>query len=91
VVAIPDWFSEECLTRVWVGIDAGRQSHHAAAVDEHGRVLWSMRVSNDQDALAELLGKVAIMAGSASLGVFAPMAMSFWRRVRVRKELLDLA
>lgn len=34
---------------------------------------------------------VAIMAGSASLGVFAPMAMSFWRRVRVRKELLDLA
>jgi hypothetical protein len=34
---------------------------------------------------------VAIMAGSASLGVFAPMAMSFWRRVSVRKELLDLA
>jgi hypothetical protein len=41
-----------------VGIDAGRQSHHAAAVDEHGQVLWSMRVSNDQDALTELLGKV---------------------------------
>ena len=33
---------------------------------------------------------VAIMAGSASLGVFAPMAMSFWQRVSVRKELLDL-
>jgi len=33
---------------------------------------------------------VAIMAGSASLGIFAPIAMSFWRRVRVRKELLDL-
>ena len=34
---------------------------------------------------------VAIMAGSASLGIFAPMAMSFWQRVSVRKELLDLA
>jgi hypothetical protein len=34
---------------------------------------------------------VAIIAGSASLGIFAPIAMSFWQRVRVRKELLDLA
>jgi hypothetical protein len=33
---------------------------------------------------------VAIMAGSASLGIFAPVAMSFWQRVSVRKELLDL-
>jgi hypothetical protein len=40
------------------GIDAGRQSHHAAAVDEHGQVQWSMRVSNDQDAITALLGKV---------------------------------
>jgi len=46
------------LARVWVGIDAGRQSHHAAAVDEHGQVLWSMRVNNDQDSFTELLGKV---------------------------------
>jgi hypothetical protein len=46
------------VARVWVGIDAGRQSHHAAAVDEHGQVLWSMRVSNDQNALTELLDKV---------------------------------
>jgi transposase len=41
-----------------VGIDAGRQSHHAAAVDEHGQVQWSMRVSNDQDAITALLGQV---------------------------------
>ncbi len=40
---------------MWVGIDAGRHSHHAAAVDEHGQVLWSMRVSNDQQALTDLL------------------------------------
>jgi transposase len=43
---------------MWVGIDAARQSHHAAAVDEHGQVRWSMRVSNDQDALTELLDRV---------------------------------
>jgi transposase len=43
---------------MWVGVDAGRQSHHAAAVDEHGQVLWSMRVGNDQDAIAGLLAKV---------------------------------
>jgi hypothetical protein len=46
------------LARVWVGIDAGRPSHHAAAVDQPGQLLWSMRVSNDQDALAELLDSV---------------------------------
>ena len=46
------------MAHVWVGIDAGRQSHHAAAVDEHGQVLWSMRMTNDQDALTELLGRV---------------------------------
>ena len=45
------------MARVWVGVDAGRQSHHAAAVDEHEQVRWSMRVSNDQDALTALLGK----------------------------------
>ena len=41
-----------------MGIDAGRQTHHAAAVDEHGQVRWSVRISNDQDALTALLGKV---------------------------------
>ena len=46
------------MARIWVGIDAARQSHHAAAVDEHGQVLWSQRISNDQDALTELLGRI---------------------------------
>ncbi len=46
------------MARVWVGIDAGRHSHHAAAVDEHGQVLWSTGLSNDQDAITELLDRV---------------------------------
>ena len=46
------------LAKVWVGIDAGKDSHHAAAIDEAGQVLWSVRVANDQDTLVELVGRV---------------------------------
>ena len=46
------------MAQVWVGVDAGKQNHHAAAVDVIGRVLWSVRVSNDQQALAELIGRI---------------------------------
>ena len=31
----------------WIGIDAGKAAHHAAAVDEQGRVCWSQKVPND--------------------------------------------
>ena len=48
------------MAQVWVGVDAGKQAHHAAAVDITGRVLWSARVSNDQQALAEVIGRVAL-------------------------------
>ncbi|MFL6113119.1 MAG: IS110 family transposase [Catenulispora sp.] len=47
------------VAQVWVGVDAGKHAHHAAAVDSAGRVLWSMRVTNDQQALAEVIGRVA--------------------------------
>jgi len=30
------------------------------------------------------------MIGAAALGVFAPMAMLFWQKVRTTKELLEL-
>jgi transposase len=46
------------LTQVWVGVDAGKQAHHAAAVDVSGRVLWSTRVANDQQAITELIGRL---------------------------------
>ncbi|MDI5937160.1 transposase [Micromonospora sp. DH15] len=44
--------------QVWIGVDAGKQAHHAAAVDVAGRVLWSTRVANDQQAIADLIGRV---------------------------------
>jgi hypothetical protein len=34
---------------------------------------------------------VVIMIGSASLGVFAPMAMMYWQKLKPRKEPLVLA
>jgi len=49
---------EDGLAQVWVGVDAGKQAHHAAAVDVAGRVLWSTRVANDQQAIADLIGRV---------------------------------
>ncbi|MFG1661342.1 IS110 family transposase [Micromonospora chersina] len=50
---------EDGLAQVWVGVDAGKQAHHAAAVDVAGRVLWSTRVANDQQAIAHLVGRVS--------------------------------
>jgi transposase len=41
----------------WVGIDAGKQAHHAAAVDEQGRLLWSVKVPNDQAAIEQVLAR----------------------------------
>jgi transposase len=42
---------------VWVGVDAGKEAHHAAAVDAEGRSLWSTRVRNDQAAIEALIAR----------------------------------
>ena len=42
---------------VWVGIDAGKITHHAAAVNAAGEVVWSRRVRNDQAAIETLVAK----------------------------------
>jgi transposase len=44
---------------VWVGIDAGKASHHAAAVDAGGRRLWSVKVANGQQPIEELVARAA--------------------------------
>jgi transposase len=41
----------------WVGVDAGKQAHHAVAVDADGRLLWSTRVVNDQAAIEALVAR----------------------------------
>jgi transposase len=42
---------------VWVGIDAGKTSHHAAAVDAGGKRLWSVKVANGQQQVEELIAR----------------------------------
>jgi hypothetical protein len=45
------------VTRLWIGVDAGKESHHAAALDDAGQVLWSTRVPRDQDAIGQVLSR----------------------------------
>lgn len=46
----------------WIGIDAGKLSHHATAVDAEGRVLWSQQVANDQTVIEQLITKATASA-----------------------------
>lgn len=48
--------------RLWVGIDVGKTHHHACAIDVSGSVIWSQKLSNDQDAVENLID-VASEAG----------------------------
>lgn len=40
---------------VWVGIDVGKATHHACAIDTDGKVVFSRKVTNDQAAIQELI------------------------------------
>ncbi|WP_276328413.1 IS110 family transposase [Mycobacterium timonense] len=56
------------MLRIWAGIDTGKRSHHCVVLDEHGDVLLSKKVDNDETALLELIGAVAgIAAGGQTL------------------------
>src|ERR1700678_179241 len=53
------------MPTIWAGIDAGKRSHHCVVLDEHGNVLLSTKVDNDETALLELIGTVAGIAAGA--------------------------
>ncbi len=52
---------------VWVGIDVGKASHHAAAVGAGGKRLWSVKVANGQQPIGELIGRAARSAGGGEV------------------------
>jgi transposase len=54
---------------VWVGVDAGKATHHAAAVDDAGRLCWSQKVPNDQAAVEELVARAAATAAEVRWAV----------------------
>jgi transposase len=49
--------------KLWVGIDVGKQSHHACAVDERGKTVFSRKVKNRQAAIEELITRTTTKAG----------------------------
>ncbi len=50
------------MDRAWVGVDIGKQHHHAVVVDAGGDRLFSRRVANDESALLALIGEVSALA-----------------------------
>lgn len=51
--------------RIWIGIDVGKATHHACAVDETGKVVFSRKVPNGQAEIEALIAR----AGNAALRV----------------------
>jgi transposase len=54
--------------KLWVGIDVGKQFHHACAVDEHGKTVFSRKVRNRQTAIEELITRTTTKAGVGTDG-----------------------
>lgn len=50
------------MGEIWAGIDCGKREHHCVVIDEDGTVLFSQRLSNDEDTLLGLIGQVAEIA-----------------------------
>lgn len=62
---------------IWVGIDVGKHAHHACAVDETGKTMFSCKLGNDQTAIEALIAR----AGKAghrvqwAIDLTSPMAL----------------
>ncbi len=50
---------------VWVGVDAGKTSHHPVAIDVGGKKLWTAKVGNGQQQIEELINRAAKTAPKA--------------------------
>ncbi|MGW3965793.1 IS110 family transposase [Amycolatopsis sp. NPDC005003] len=48
--------------KVWVGIDVGKGFHHACAVDETGKIVFSRKVPNGQTAIEQLIARTTAKA-----------------------------
>jgi hypothetical protein len=55
--------------QVWVGIDAGKGHHWAAAVDDTGTSVWSKKVENDETAILDAIGEALALAEELHRGI----------------------
>ena len=46
------------MPTLWAGIDAGKRTHHCVVIDGAGAVLLSLKVSNDENKLLDLIATV---------------------------------
>jgi transposase len=54
--------------KLWIGIDVGKQFHHACAVDADGKTVFSRKVKNRQTAIEELITRTTTKAGTGTDG-----------------------
>ncbi|MGO9154413.1 IS110 family transposase [Mycobacterium sp.] len=63
--------------QVWVGIDVGKTSHHACAVDETGKVAWTQKLANEQVAIEAVIDRAQKTAERVqwAIDLTSPMAL----------------
>jgi transposase len=54
---------------VWVGIDVGKSTHHACAIDASGKVVFSQKLVNDQAAIEQLAGRASRAASEVRCAI----------------------
>lgn len=57
------------MSRVWAGIDIGKEQHHCVAIDADGKRLLSRRVNNDETELLTLIADVAALGSDTTWAV----------------------
>ena len=63
--------------QIWVGIDVGKTSHHACAIDETGKVCWSQKLTNEQRTIEQLIDRARNTAAQVrwAIDLTSPMAL----------------
>ncbi len=63
--------------QMWVGIDVGKTSHHACAVDAAGKVVWTQKVTNQQRMIEQLIERAHSTAEHVrwAIDLTSPMAL----------------
>jgi transposase len=63
--------------QIWVGIDVGKTAHHACAVDETGKTVFSQKFGNDQAAIEALIARAGQAAERVrwAIDLTSPLAL----------------
>ncbi len=63
--------------QIWVGIDGGKTTHHACAVDETGKTVFSQKFANDQAAIEAVIARAGQTADRVrwAIDLTSPLAL----------------